>query len=112
MITQAERDAWNRDGFFFLRGAVDPALTAAVETEVVDRIRSDPPERHRGETAYFSGDNYLIYPETEPSPGAVNPEDLVSKVFNCHAEGLSRDLAEQPGIAERVADLLGPDIDC
>ena len=112
MITAAQRDAWERDGYFFLRGAIDPALAAAVEEEVVARIRADPPASHPGQQTYFAGDNYLIYPETEPSPGAVNPQHLVSKVFNCHAEGLSRELAERPEIAERVAGLLGPDIDC
>lgn len=112
MISEAERAAWDRDGYFFLRSSVAPALAAAVEEEVVGRIRADPPARHHGEQAYFSGENYYIYPETEPSPAAVNPEDLVSKVFNCHAEGLARTLAEQPQIVERVADLLGPDIDC
>ncbi|MBX3484330.1 phytanoyl-CoA dioxygenase family protein [Phenylobacterium sp.] len=112
MITDAERAAWDRDGYFFLRGGVDPELAAAVEAEVVDRIRADPPERHPGEATYLSGENYLIYPETEPSPGAKNPEDLISKVFNCHAEGLSRELAGLPQISRRVAGLLGPDIDC
>ncbi|MCW5761219.1 MAG: hypothetical protein KIS90_15730, partial [Phenylobacterium sp.] len=111
MITDAERAAWDRDGYFFLRGGVDPELAAAVEAEVVDRIRADPPERHPGEATYLSGENYLIYPETEPSPGAKNPEDLISKVFNCHAEGLSRELAGLPQISRRVAGLLGPDID-
>jgi len=112
MITEAQRAAWDRDGFFFLRGAIAPAEAAAVEAEVIERIRADPPARHPGEPAYLSGENYLIYPETEPSPGARNPEDLVSKVFNCHAEGRSRTLAERPQIAEVVAGLLGPDIDC
>ena len=112
MITQAQREAWDRDGYFFVRGAIDPAFASAVEDEVVGRIRADPPAAHPGQQTYSSGENYLIYPETEPSPGAVNPEDLVSKVFNCHAEGLSRELAERPEIAEVVTGLLGPDIDC
>lgn len=112
MITPSQRSSWERDGYFFMRGAVDPELAAAVEAEVVARIRADPPEAHAGEQTYFSGENYLIFPETEPSPSAVNPEDLVSKVFNCHAEGLARELAEEPQIAGVVSDLLGPDIDC
>jgi len=112
MITQAQREAWDRDGFFRLKGAIEPGLVAAVEAEVVDRIRADPPAQHRGEQAYVSGENYLIFPETEPSPTAVHPEDLVSKVFNCHAEGLARALAERPQITELAAGLLGPDVDC
>jgi len=112
MITQAQRDAWEADGYFFLRGAVDPELARSVEQEVIARIRADPPAGHPGEMTYFSGENYLIYPETGPSPLAVNPEDLISKVFNCHAEGLARELAEQPQLTELVSSLLGPDVDC
>ncbi|MDZ4375975.1 MAG: phytanoyl-CoA dioxygenase family protein [Phenylobacterium sp.] len=112
MITEVERAAWDRDGYFFVRGAADAELARAVEAEVIARIRADPPGNHQGETAYMSGENYLIYPETEPSPGAQNPEDLVSKVFNCHAEGATRRMSELPQIADRVAALLGPDIDC
>jgi len=112
MLSQAQRDAWDRDGFFFLRGAVGADVVEAVEAEVIETIRADPPERHPDEIAYLSGENHLIFPETGASPSAVNPEDLISKVFNCHAEGASRRLAETPELTELVADLLGPDIDC
>ncbi len=112
MITAAQREAWKRDGYFFLRGAVAPEDAAALEAELIAAIRADPPAAHRGQITYLSGENLLIYPETEPSPGAKNPEDLISKVFNCHAEGLTRAMAERPAIVELVADLLGPDLDC
>jgi ectoine hydroxylase-related dioxygenase (phytanoyl-CoA dioxygenase family) len=111
-MTPEQRRSWNNDGYFFQRGAVPPQLCRAVEDEVVARIRADPADRHAGEQAYFSGENYYIYPETEPSPVARNPEDFVSKVFNCHAEGVTRQLAEQPDITGLVSELLGPDIDC
>jgi len=112
MITSEQREAWDRDGYFFLRGGVDRAIAAAVEAEIIERIRADPPERHAGRTTYHSGEDLLIYPETGASPSAVNPEDFISKVFNCHAEGLSRSLAEQPALTVLVSDLLGPDVDC
>lgn len=112
MITPAQREAWDRDGFVFLRGCISPDVAAAVEAELIGAIRADPPAHHPGEITYLSGDNLLIYPETEPSPGARSAEDLISKVFNCHAEGLTRELAQSPQLADAVTDLLGPDIDC
>jgi ectoine hydroxylase-related dioxygenase (phytanoyl-CoA dioxygenase family) len=112
MIEQHLRDRWDTDGFFILRGLVSQATVSEIEREVVERIRSDPPERHPGERAYFSGENYVIYPERAPSPSAVNPEDRISKVFNCHTEGETRRTAESVAIVDPVADLLGPDIDC
>ncbi|HTX50184.1 MAG TPA: phytanoyl-CoA dioxygenase family protein [Caulobacteraceae bacterium] len=112
MIASEQREAWDRDGYFFLRAGVDRDLAAAVEAEVIERIRADPPDRHPGKVTYSSGENLLIFPETGVSPSAASPEDYVSKVFNCHAEGLSRTLAEQPALTALAADLLGPDVDC
>lgn len=112
MTPQEQAAAWEKQGFFILRGMFAPHETSAVEKEVVDRIRQDPPERHPAEEQYFSGPNYLLAQEKKPGPSARNPEDRVSKVFNCHAEGLTRRMAESAGVVEVVARLLGPDVDC
>ncbi len=112
MDASTRRAAWNDNGFFVLRGLVPPAETKAIEDEVIARIRADPPEDHPGETLYAAGPNYGIFPEREPSPTAVNPEDRIAKVFNCHTEGLSREIAGRDAIVDRVAEILGPDLDC
>ncbi|MCE9651118.1 MAG: phytanoyl-CoA dioxygenase family protein [Parvibaculum sp.] len=111
-MTPQQRRDWEEKGFFFLRGNLSPSLCGDVEEEVIGRIRSDPPANHAGETAYMSGANYFIFPESTPSPVAARPEDYISKVFNCHAEGLARQIAERGEIAALVADILGSDIDC
>lgn len=112
MDADARLAAWNDRGFFVLRGLIPQADVKAVEDEVIARIRANPPEDHPGETIYAAGPNYAIFPEKEPSPSAVNPEDRIAKVFNCHAEGLSRTVAESDAIVDVVEALLGPDIDC
>jgi len=112
MDLQERRTAWNEQGFFHARGLLTPAEAAALETEVIDRIRADPPARHAGEVFYMAGPNYGIFPEKEASPGAEHPEDFVAKVFNCHAEGLALAVARRPEIVERVAEILGPDLAC
>lgn len=112
-MTPAERrECWNQQGFFVERGLVARDVAAAMEGEVIDRIRADPPEAHPGEALYAAGENYAIFPEKVPSPGAVNPEDRIAKVFNCHAEGIARQVAESPAIVSRVAEILGGDLDC
>lgn len=112
MTPDERRAAWDRDGFFVLRGLVSREEAAALEADVVNKIRSDPPERHAGESAYISGAGYFIVPEHAPSPSSVNPEDRISKVFNCHTEGLAHEIARRAEVADVVAELLGPDIDC
>jgi len=112
MDAQARLDAWNEKGFFVMRGLIAPEAAKAVEDEVVARIRACPPEDHPGEILYQAGPDYAIFPETEPSPGAINPEDRIAKVFNCHAEGMTRRIAESDAVVDIVAELLGPDLDC
>jgi phytanoyl-CoA hydroxylase len=112
MDASQRRAAWNEQGFFIVRGLIAPDDVAAMEEEVIARIRADPPEDHPGETLYPAGPNYAIFPEKVPSPTAVNPEDRIAKVFNCHAEGIARAVAERPEIVDKVAEILGPDLDC
>jgi ectoine hydroxylase-related dioxygenase (phytanoyl-CoA dioxygenase family) len=113
MNLDAMQAAWRDDGYCFVRGLVDVSQVRRVEQEVVEAIRNDPPERHSGEIAYLSGADYYIYPETQPSPAAVNAEDRISKVFNCHVSGTTRAIAQRPDIIEAATSLLGSaDIDC
>lgn len=103
---------WDEKGFFILRGLVSPEDAAAIEQETIATIRAHPPHEHRGERCDNPGNDLLIFPEPEPSPTAVNPEDWVAKVFNCHTEGATRLVAESEAITDVVASILGDDIDC
>lgn len=113
MTPEAMQSAWRNDGFFYLRGLVAPELVRRIEAEVIAAIRADPPEKHPNEIAYLSGSDYYIYPEKRPSATAVNAEDRIAKVFNCHVFGATREVAQRRDIANIAAQLLGaPDIDC
>ena len=113
MTPEAMRSAWRNDGFFYMRGMVKPDLVRRIEAEVIAAIRADPPEKHPDEIAYLSGSDYYIYPEKRPSATAVNAEDRIAKVFNCHVFGATRAVAQRKDIVDIVAQLLGePDIDC
>jgi ectoine hydroxylase-related dioxygenase (phytanoyl-CoA dioxygenase family) len=108
----ADTEAWERDGFFFVRGMIGPGEAHAIEAAVVERIRADPPENHPGVAAYLSGPDAFIFPEKAPSPTAVSAEERIAKVFNCHVEGAARAVAERAEILDALEDLLGRDIDC
>lgn len=109
---EVRRKAWNEQGFFYARGLLTAGETKALEAEIIQKIRDNPPSDHPGETIYFAGPNYAIFPEKEASGSAQAPEDFISKVFNCHAEGLALGLARRQEIVARVAEILGPDLDC
>ena len=113
MTPEAMQSAWRNDGFFYMRGMVEPELVRRIEAETIAAIRADPPEKHPDEIAYLSGSDYYIYPEKRPSATAVNAEDRIAKVFNCHVFGATRAVAQRKDIVDIVAQLLGePDIDC
>jgi len=111
MLTDEQREAWDRDGFFILRGFSSPGIGQQMAEELIAAIRQDPPAAHPGKPAYFTKDDYLIQPEAKPMPGAKAPEDLVAKLMNAHLGGMARSFATESMAGDIVADLLGPNID-
>ena len=104
-LSAEQREAWERDGFFFERGFVPPARVAAMEERVVALVR----QRAAGESiepAYGVAEERLV-------GEAERPEDGLSKLFRVHRqEPVFRDFACDPAVLDRVAGLLGPDLDC
>ena len=111
MLSPENLQAWNRDGFFVVRGFADPAIGQAMERETIAAIRDNPPSANPGRAFYRAGDGLFIQPEAQPDFQAREPEDLISKVFNPHLSGTARDFALSQGVADLVAGLLGDDID-
>jgi phytanoyl-CoA hydroxylase len=111
MLSDEEREQWQRDGYFIRRGAVDPAVGKAMADELIALVRADPPSAHTGERAYVLDGGLLVQPEGKVPDGATAPEDFVAKLFNAHLVGTTRDFAQSELAAGIVAELLGPDID-
>jgi phytanoyl-CoA hydroxylase len=111
MVTEAQRDAWHRDGFFVLRGFAPPATGAAMADEAIAEIRSNPPRAEAGQKAYRTPAGLWVQPEGQGMPDAVEPEDRVAKVFNTHLGGTAQEFAVSAACADVVAGLLGDDID-
>jgi phytanoyl-CoA hydroxylase len=112
ILTTEQRQAWDRDGFFIQRKLVPTEDVARIEAEVIGRIRSDPPSAHPGKAAYNSGNDCLITVETAPTSVVSNPEDLITKVFNCHVDGQTYATSQSQPVTDYVADLLGPELMC
>jgi phytanoyl-CoA hydroxylase len=110
-VAPAERNAWRRDGYFIRRGFMGGSQAAAIEAELVDLIRDDPPSAHPGRPAYVTASGLLVQPERQVPAGAVVAEDFVAKVFNAHTSGKSAAFTASPEATAIVASLLGPDID-
>lgn len=104
---------WAVDGYVLVRNAFPPSLTAAALDQVSTAIRRDPPTSHPGADAYLSADGLHIVRESQARESAVRrPEDLVSRVFNCHTTGPCMALSKSPIIVERVVGILGSEVDC
>ncbi|QMW22792.1 phytanoyl-CoA dioxygenase family protein [Sandaracinobacteroides saxicola] len=105
MLTEAEREAFDRDGFFLRRGFAGTG--EAMAAECITAIRADPPAAHAGEPAYATAEGLLVQPEAKPVAGAVNPEDHVSKLFNPHLFGATAAFSDDPRVGPMLSDLLG-----
>lgn len=111
MIDEHQRKAWDRDGFFVLRGFADASVGDAMAGETIAAIRADPPAAHPGEPAYATARDLLVQPEAKPVESAVQPEDHVAKLFNPHLSGTAAAFALDPRCGEIVSALIGPDVD-
>ena len=111
MLTEAQRAAWERDGFFILRGFASPETGQDLEREAVDALRADPPSAHPGERAYRTEEGLYVQPEAKPMEGAIHAEDHVAKVFNPHLFGTAHDFAVGSACGEMVAELLDAHVD-
>jgi ectoine hydroxylase-related dioxygenase (phytanoyl-CoA dioxygenase family) len=104
MLTTNERSAWQRDGFFIRRGFAREPVMQRMLTRVVALCR--------GHAAGEDVSPALVVPEARGNPAARSPEELVSKVFRLHRDGVFAEFARDEGILALVADLLGDDLDC
>lgn len=105
MVTNEQRAAWERDGYFILRGFTDPALCAAMHARAVALAR-------QAEGAGMA-DESVVMPEARPNPGARSAEDHVSKIFKLHRnETVYRGFIQSEAVLEQTADLIGPELDC
>lgn len=107
ILTQAQRQTFAEDGYFVLRGFAPEAEGLAIEAEIIDAIRADPPSAHPGEAAYRTAGDLFIQPEQKPMQGWRKPEDLISKVFNPHLSGAAQAFAHRDDVAAIVTELIG-----
>jgi len=98
---------WDDRGFFFVRGFAPQDVTRAMWKRVVEVCR----ERW-GEDP---GEGSLVMPESnlraETEAGAAK-EDLVSKVFKLHRDGVFRDFVDSEPLVAISRQLIGAEVDC
>ena len=106
-VAAEQRRAWERDGFFFLRGFAPREVTHAMHRRAVEVSRQGfgwVPEQGR-----------LVLPEANLQ-GCVGPdapaEQRVSKVFRLHRDGVFHRFITSPEVLEVATALLGPEVDC
>ena len=107
LLTQAQCEQWERDGFFLLRGFAAPGVGAAMLERVVGISRAAAGQiLHEG---------YFVMPEQNlaASVDAAAPAELrVSKVFRLHRVEEFRSFIESDAVLEIGRALLGPRLDC
>lgn len=98
-LEPAQFEAFHDVGYVRLPGFADDATCAQMLDRVVEIARGD------------SGST-IVMPEANLVGRSGRPEELVSKVFKLHRDGVFASFAASPAVTDMVADLVGPDLDC
>ena len=106
VLTPAQRQDWERDGFIILPGfATEPIMSQMLDRVIDICRRAAAGDRQRGQA--------FVVPEAKVNQAAVNPEDLVSKVFRLHRDTVFETFARDERLLAYVADVLATDdLDC
>ena len=106
-LSASDSAAWNRDGFFLVRGFSSSEACDAMLRRAIDLAREADGRGVAGAA--------IVHPERNLAE-SVGPdaraEERVSKVFKIHRDSVFHEFATQPDLVEAVEHLLGTDIDC
>jgi ectoine hydroxylase-related dioxygenase (phytanoyl-CoA dioxygenase family) len=103
--SDVRRAAWERDGFFIVRGFGSTELCSAMHARAVELAREA-----KGTGA---ADGSVIQAETQPNPLARHAEDSVSKIFKLHRDQrVFRSFIEAESVLDLAVELIGDDLDC
>jgi phytanoyl-CoA hydroxylase len=104
-LTREQRAAWERDGYFVVRGFADRELLRAMDVRIVELVR----RAAVGESIAPA----FVTTEEQIAHRASQPEEALSKVFRIHREeSIFRDFICREDLLAICADLLGGDLDC
>lgn len=101
-LASDHREAWERDGFFIIRGMIDLETSAALIASAVEIARSTPEQPDAP---------LVLLAEGHTMSGATEPEHLIAKIFRLHRLPGFVDVVRDRRILEVVASLLGDDLD-
>jgi ectoine hydroxylase-related dioxygenase (phytanoyl-CoA dioxygenase family) len=103
-LTREQRAQYDEQGFVRLRGFIGPEVCERMLERVVALARA-----HAGGDRDAPG---LVLPEANLAGSGGNLEDLVSKIFRLHRDGVFAAFAADPRVTESLVDLIGPRLDC
>ena len=103
-LTRGQRAQYDEQGFVRLRGYTGPEVCERMLERVVALARA-----HAGGDRDAPG---LVLPEANLAGSGGNPEDLVSKIFRLHRDGVFAAFAADPRVTGSLVDLIGPRLDC
>jgi hypothetical protein len=95
-LTREQRGRYHDDGFVRLPGCAPP--------EVCERMLDRVIEIGRAHAAGEPGAPGLVLPEANLAGSTGDPEDLVSKIFRLHRDGVFADVAGSRGLTDLLAD--------
>ena len=104
-LSDADRAAWDRDGFFIWRRFADARVGEAQQRRIVEIAREEAAGNSIA-PAYTLKEVRLETPERRP-------EEKISKIFRVHRqEPIFNAFCRDESLLGAISELLGPDLDC
>jgi ectoine hydroxylase-related dioxygenase (phytanoyl-CoA dioxygenase family) len=106
-LSAEQRSSWQEHGFCRIDGFADAATCDAMLDRVTDIAR-------RFDAGESVSPAYITAEQNLAADGRTgNPEELVSKIFRLHRDGVFNEFATRPAVVDLVADVLASDdLDC
>ncbi|MEY2474117.1 MAG: phytanoyl-CoA hydroxylase [Actinomycetota bacterium] len=103
MLTDAQLAEYDEVGFTRISAFSPPEVCDAMLQRVVDVSR-----------AHAAGDRSTgwVLPEANLAGVDGKPEELVSKIFRLHRDGVFHEWISSPEVTDVAAAIVGPDVDC
>jgi ectoine hydroxylase-related dioxygenase (phytanoyl-CoA dioxygenase family) len=109
-LTAEQRARYDEQGFVRIDGFATEDTCRRMLDRVVELAQAHA-RSHHGVPGFVLPEANLAGSDAVDAD-AVNPEDLVAKIFKLHGDTMFADFAASPAVTDLLVDLIGPRIDC
>lgn len=110
LLAPEHAEGWRRDGFFILRGLVDPETCRRMSAAVIDLFTGAESDGRSFSGHHLGKDGVIAVEEAARVDSGIDADQRMSKLFNIHRMSPFREFASHPEVLRALHAILGPDV--